>query len=130
MPALCGAILGWWQFGLFQSLAFVFQISSVLTLALGMNALYEYCDYKHAHKAASAGEITLPCAAQKAPQPVLLHEPRTTGYGLMVGQLLSPEIALALGYWMLMISVLCSLWLTLLVGWPVLFFSGLSLVLA
>jgi 1,4-dihydroxy-2-naphthoate octaprenyltransferase len=122
MPTLCGAILAWWQLGTFYSLPFIFYLGSVLTMALGMNALHEYSDYIYAYKAISAGEMTVHSA---------LHaETMMTGYGLMVNGVAAPAVALNLGCWMLTASLLCSLWLALLVGWPMLFFSGLSFVLA
>ncbi len=122
MPTLCGAILAWWQLGVFHSLAFIFQLGSVLTMALGMNALNEYCDYRHAHKAISAGEMKL--------QSALRAETMMSGYRLMMNETVTSKVALNLGYWMFTASLLCSLWLTLLVGWPMLFFSGLSFILA
>ncbi|MCX6045583.1 MAG: prenyltransferase [Chloroflexi bacterium] len=122
MPSLCGAILAWWQLGLFHSLAFIFHLGSILTMALGMNALNEHCDYRHAHKAISVGDMT----AQSVPR----SETMMSGYSLMMNGVVAPAVTLSIGYWMITASLLCSLWLTLLVGWPMLFFSGLSFILA
>ncbi|CAN5874476.1 prenyltransferase [soil metagenome] len=122
MPSLCGAILAWWQLGIFHSLSFIFHLGSVLTMALGINALNEYCDYQHAQKAVSTGDMTV----QSAPR----AETMMTGYSLMNNGVTTPTVALTIGYWMITASLLCSLWLTLLVGWPMLFFSGLSFILA
>lgn len=118
MPALCGAILAWWQWGAFNGLVLFFTLVSVLTLALGMNTLSDYCDYMHAHKVGTLTETTARA------------EPLMTGYGLMANGIISPGAALGLAYWLLTASILCSLWLTLLVGWPILFFNGLSFMLA
>ncbi len=118
MPVLCGALLAWWEIGLFHPLPLLFNLVSTLTLALGMNALAEHFDYTHAERA-----LRLP---ETNPQ----WEPPLTGYGLLVQRLIRPALALNLGYCLLLCSLLCSLWATLLAGWPVLFFSGLSLALA
>jgi len=118
MPALSGAILAWWELGKFNSLALLFSLGSVLLLALGMQALAAYSDYTHAHKDANATEIT----------PRL--EPLITGYGLMMQGLVQPSTVASLAYWLLTASILCSLWLTMLIGWPILFFHGLSFLLA
>ncbi len=122
MPSLCGAILAWWQFGIFHSLTFIFHLGSTLTMALGINALNEYCDYRHAQKAVSTGDMTL--------QSVPRSETMMTGYSLLTNGILTPTASLSLGYWLITASLLCSLWLTLLVGWPMLFFGGLSFILA
>ena len=118
MPVLCGAILAWWEWGALHGLILFFNLASVLTLALGMNVLAGYCDYMHAQNAATTAETPV------RPEPLM------TGYGLMANGIISPGIALNLAYWLLTASVLCSLWLTLLVGWPILFFSTLSFMLA
>jgi len=122
MPSLCGAILAWWQLGVFHSLAFIFHLGSILTMALGINALNEHCDYRHAQKAISTGDMSV--------QSALRSETMMTGYSLMTNGIITPTATLNLGYWMITASLLCSLWLTLLVGWPMLFFSGFTLILA
>jgi len=118
IPPLCGAVLAWWEGANFSPLAFGFTLLGALTMTLGMNALYEHYDFTHARQSASAPEL------HPNPEPVM------TGYGLMVNRIISAELGLNLGYFMLVLSLLCTLWLTLLAGWPVLFFSGLSFILA
>lgn len=118
MPVLCSAILAWWELGKFSSLALLFTLASGLLLALGMHALSEYDDYIHTQKEANTSELTA------------RFEPLITGYGLLTHGLVKPSVALSLAYWLLTASILCSLWLTLLAGWPILFFHGLSFLLA
>ncbi|MFN8487105.1 MAG: prenyltransferase [Caldilineaceae bacterium] len=118
MPTLCGAILAWWELGKLSNLTLLFSLGSVLLLALGMQTLAEYCDYTHARKDPNATEIT----------PRL--EPLITGYGLMMQGVVQPSTVASLAYWLLTASILCTLWLTMLIGWPILFFHGLSFLLA
>lgn len=114
LPTLCGATLAWWENDSLNGWAFAFTLCAALALNLGMNALNEYRDYKKARLAHANAD----------------NEPLATGYGLMIRGWIAPGLVLNLGYILLAMSILCSLWLTLLVGWPALFFLGLSILLA
>lgn len=113
MPVFCGAVLAWWEVGQLNLLTLGFHLGTLFTLALGIHALIEYYDYKRA----------LVTNAQE--EEALL----VTGYGLMMRGWIAPELAMNLGHILLAISILCSLWLALLAGWPALFFMILSFAL-
>jgi 1,4-dihydroxy-2-naphthoate octaprenyltransferase len=113
MPVFCGAMLAWWELGQLNPLTLGFHVATVFTLALGIHALMEYHDYKRALAANAQSE----------------NELLATGYGLMMHGRVAPELAVNLGHILLAISILCSLWLALLAGWPALFFMILSFVL-
>jgi 1,4-dihydroxy-2-naphthoate octaprenyltransferase len=113
LPVICGATLAWWETGALNPWALGFNLVAVLAMTLGMNAFNEQRDYKNARLAHAITE----------------NEPPATGYGLMVQGKVKPELGLNLGLLLLAVGILCSLWLTLLVGWPALFFAGLSILL-
>jgi 1,4-dihydroxy-2-naphthoate polyprenyltransferase len=114
LPVICGATLAWWESGTLNGWALIFNLLAVLALTLGMNTLNELRAYKNARLAHAVDD----------------HEPVATGYGLLAQGYIEPEIALNLGYLLVTMGILCNLWLTMLVGWPALFFTGLSFLLA
>jgi 1,4-dihydroxy-2-naphthoate polyprenyltransferase len=113
LPVICGAALAWWESGQLSGIRLALNLAATLTLALGVNALSEYRDYRRAQQAHATDEAA----------------PLITGYGLLVRGLLHGDIALNLGHILLAISALCGLWLPILAGWPPLFFAGLSVLL-
>jgi 1,4-dihydroxy-2-naphthoate octaprenyltransferase len=113
IPVICGTTLAWWETDRLNWLALAFNLCALLGVALGVNALTEYDDYRRASR---SNVVTAPA-------------PLATGYGLMMHGKFSPVIALNLGYILFAVGAMCCLWLALLAGWPSLFFSGLSLLL-
>ncbi len=113
MPALCGAMLAWWQFGRLDTLGLCFTILGIVTMLWGFNALSEYYDYRH----------SLTTNVRN------VHDPFFTGFGLMRRALIRPATVRDFGWILVAIGFLCSLWLVVLAGWPILFFSGMSFLI-
>ena len=113
MPAIYGAVMGWWQTGQFSSLTFVFLLMGVLSSALGYQLLSTVYDYRQSLEPRSGATDDLP----------------TTPFAWLAGGALPPGLLLSAGWLLLSLGGMSALWLTLLSGWPLLFFSGLSILL-
>ena len=113
MPAIYGALFAWWQTGLFLLPQFAFALAGVLTTVLSWQALVAVYDHQ--------------CSLSVDARPA--DDLPDTPFRLMSNGMLPPAILMNLGLLLLTIGTLCSLWLTLLAGWPILFFSGLSCLL-
>ncbi|NJN81416.1 MAG: prenyltransferase [Caldilineaceae bacterium] len=113
LPAVAAFAVAWWQSGQLNGLALFFTLLGVLATALGMNALVEYGDSRR-----SANEAASP------------REGLVTGALLIERNRVAATTARNLALLLLSISAICALWLTLLAGWPMLFFMGLMILLA
>lgn len=113
VPAICGACAAWWSTGRFDAVVFLFTTVAVFSAAFGASLLDEFFTFRRSllHESHPA------------------YEPPTTGFGLLLSGAVAPDLVHSLAYLMLAIGVMCSLWLWLLVGWPMLFFVGFSLLL-
>jgi 1,4-dihydroxy-2-naphthoate octaprenyltransferase len=112
-PVLVGAALGWWETGQSHGINLLLTLVGMTANGWGMAALWEYYDFRVAlHSEARPG-----------------LDPGATGFGLMGRGIVAPATVRDTGRILLLISAICSLWLALLAGWPILFFSGLSFVL-
>jgi len=109
-PLVVGAILGWWQSGQLNGWGLVLSLVGMAATVWGLVALWDYHDYRLSLRSVARTPDTLP----------------PTGYALIVQRVLKPNTVRDSGRILLAIAMLCSLWLALLSGWPVLFFSGLS----
>lgn len=112
-PVLVGAVLGWWETGQINPINLLLAVVGMAANGWGMAALWEYYDFR--------------VALRSEARPGL--DPGATGFGLMGRGIVSPQAVRDTGRILLLISAICSLWLTLLAGWPILFFSGLSFLL-
>jgi 1,4-dihydroxy-2-naphthoate octaprenyltransferase len=112
-PVFCATMLAWWEGGQINLLALGLNVLATLTLAMGVHALGEYRDYRRALAAHATSDA----------------DPLFSGYGVLGRGFVDGSIAHNLGYILLAISVLCGLWLPIIVGWPPLFFAGLSVLL-
>ncbi|MCB0130391.1 MAG: prenyltransferase [Caldilineaceae bacterium] len=113
MPALCGLALGRWASSEFDLVAFFFMFIGVLSTITGLNLLGEYYDFRRTNdmEEAFAGESCFSTFCLMA-------------YGLF------PAKAIRLIAWLaLLVGLLCMSLLAVSVGWPVLFFHGLFLLL-
>lgn len=106
--------VAWWQTGHLDVFVLLFAAAAAYTASLGVQLLAEYQDRLHA----AAPHV------QNALRAVGQAEANERGPDLHLGEIKS------LGYIALLISLLCHLWLGLLVGWPMLVFGGVTLVLA
>ena len=114
MPILCGAILGWWEQGVFDLGNFLIALLGSLSGALSINALWEYFDFRNGLSVDHGGSDLLPDTAYSLMRNGRINATLTRNLGLIFGA----------------VGLACSILLALLAGWPMLFFAGLSFVLA
>lgn len=112
-PAIYGAVVGWWQTGQFSWLHFAFLLGGVLTSALGYQLLSTVYDYRQSTQPGAGATDDLP----------------TTPFAWLAGGALPPGLLVSAGWLLYALGGMCALWLTLLAGWPMLFFSGVSVLL-
>lgn len=113
MPAIFGAVMGWWQTRQFSPLLFSFLVVGALSAALAYQALCAVYDYRQSLKPEAKPAEDLP----------------TTPFAWMAAGALPPSLLLSLGWLLFTLGGLAALWLALLAGWPMLFFNGLSVLL-
>ena len=114
IPTIAGAMVGWWQTGNQAPLTLVLLLSSAFALILGINLLNDNRDYLY---------------AQKSNDVKFIPDLFATTYHLLSAGYLQPSQVSLIGYSLLLYSLLGQLGLVLMVGWPVLFFYLLSLLL-
>jgi 1,4-dihydroxy-2-naphthoate octaprenyltransferase len=112
-PAIYGAVLGWWQTGQFSWLLFAFLVTGVFSTAIAHQVLSTVYDYRRSLEPGVAPTEDLP----------------TTPFAWLAGGALPPGLMLSAGWLFLTLGAVSALWLTLLAGWPLLFFSCLSVLL-
>ena len=113
MPAIYGAAMGWWQTGHFSVLTFTFLVVGVLSSALGYQLLSTVYDYRQSLEPQTPPTDDLP----------------TTPFAWLAGGALPPGLLSSAGWLFFSLGGMSALWLALLAGWPLLFFSGLSVLL-
>ncbi len=111
-PVLAVTAMTWWISGRIDAPVAAFALAAAFMAALGFHLLAEGSDRSMA--AAPHVQAALRHAGGELP---------TRGAQLLNGQILS------LGWLTLAISFVCSLWLGLLVGWPMIVFGAASLLL-
>jgi 1,4-dihydroxy-2-naphthoate polyprenyltransferase len=112
-PAIYGAVFGWWQTGQFSWLLFGFLMAGVFSSAVAYQVLSTVYDYRLSTQPGAAATEGLP----------------TTPFAWLAGGALPPGLMLSAGWLLLTLGAVSALWLALLAGWPMLFFSGLSVLL-
>lgn len=113
-PAVSAMVLAWWQTGNdWNTLPLIFTLLGTLGSALGMNMLTEFFDYRR----------SLMLSEQSS------NTEATTGFDILANRRISPGIAHSLALFSLVFAGLCMAWSAVLVGWPLLFFGALSLLL-
>jgi 1,4-dihydroxy-2-naphthoate octaprenyltransferase len=112
-PAIYGAALGWWQTGRFSWLLFGFLVVGVFSSAIAHQVLSTVYDYRRSLAPGVPPTEDLP----------------TTPFAWLAGGALPPGLMLSAGWLFLTLGAVSALWLALLAGWPLLFFSGLSVLL-
>jgi len=114
LPALIGALLAWWEQGVFDVRSMLVTVVGVWSTVAGINVLGEYIDYRY----------TLRPEAK-----YLGRSFPISGASLITQGAFSGRAALTLSLTWIGVGILCMLWLVYVAGWPVLFFMVLSLVL-
>jgi 1,4-dihydroxy-2-naphthoate polyprenyltransferase len=104
--------VAWWGTGRFDALTLFFTMAAAFFLGLGAHMLSEGIDRQRAQAPQIRALLQAGHAGRSLPPP-----------DLHVGEVKS------MGYIALLISLLCTLWLGLLVGWPMVLFGGVSLLL-
>ncbi len=113
-PLIAVTTVAWWQLGTVDIVVMLFALAAVYGTALGVQLLSEYQDrYRSAAPQVKSALRSTGQAETGEPLP-----------DLHLGEIKS------LGYIAFLMSMLCYLWLGLLVGWPMLLFGGVSLFLA
>jgi 1,4-dihydroxy-2-naphthoate polyprenyltransferase len=112
LPFTLGAILAWWESGRFDALALGFGLIGAISAGWAFNAFGEYCSSRY-HMTAEAQTV---------------RDPLFTGFGLIRRGLVPAAMVRDIVLLLLAIFAVCILWLTLLAGWPMLYFAGLGLL--
>jgi len=117
-PVLCGALLAWWQLpgidAAIWPLFLLLLLGSAVTV-VGLNLLHEYHDYEQAHKSTDI----------KFSQTVF-----ATGYHLLATEKVPALMVKRVGYGLIFLGFCCYLGLVQQLGWPLMFFYTVSLLLA
>ncbi len=113
-PLIAVATIAWWHTGQLDLVVVLFAIAAGFGTALGVQLLTEYHDRQRAAAPHVKSALRAAGHAEANPQ----------APDLLLGEIRS------LGYIALLISLLCHLWLGMLVGWPMLLFGGVTLLLA
>lgn len=114
VPTVAGAVVGWWHTGQQDGLTLFLLLVSGFCTILGINLLNDTRDYLCALK---SNDVRFTQGLFATPYHLL-----TTGQ-------LQPSQVSGLGYACLLAGALGNLGLVLLIGWPVLFFYSLTLLL-
>ncbi len=114
VPTVAGVVLGWWDTGQHDTTTMVLLFFSAFCAILGITLLNEQRDY---HYALKSNDIKFNGALFA-----------TTYHLLAAAQIQARQVRL-LGYLFLLLSVLGHIGIVRLVGWPVIFFYSLSLLL-
>ncbi len=109
-----GAILAWWETGRVSALALGFGVLGVISAGWAFHGLSAYFTDRY-NRTAEAQSV---------------QEPLFTGFGLIRRNLVPGSMVRDLSLLLIAVFAVCILWLTLLVGWPILFFSILGFIVA
>lgn len=112
-PVVVGNVLAWWQTGELSLAALVMALMGLVMSGWGFAALSDYADYQFSRRP----------GARPVPDPLY------SGYGLIERGVFRLATVRDLGRILLAIGALCSLWLAVLAGWPILFFSGFGFLI-
>lgn len=113
-PVLCGVVLGWWQGASIHVPTLLLLLSGSGATVLGLNLLHEYHDYWHARRS----------------NDVRFHQVVfATAYHLLAAESVSVSTVKWLAYGFVAAGLLCYLGLVRLLGWPLLCFYAISLLL-
>jgi len=116
VPALSGAIVAWWEVGMLNFGTLFLTILGVFASALSINVFWEYHDYRR--------------SLAMDHNPLVTDLPSYSNYVLLRDGRVDPALALNFGLLFALIGLGCTLLLTMLTGWPILFFSGMAFILA
>jgi 1,4-dihydroxy-2-naphthoate octaprenyltransferase len=114
LPFVAGSLVAWWELGSFNPLVLGFGLIGMLAGGWAFRALGDYCAhfYDQRHEART------------------VQDPLMTGFGLIRRGRVPATMVRDLGLLLTAIYLAAAAWMTLLAGWPMLFFAGLGLLLA
>lgn len=107
-----GAILAWLETGRFDPLALGFGLLGAICAGWAFNAFAEYCADRYRRTAEAQA----------------VQDPLHTGFGLIRRKLVPRAMVRDLVLLLMAIFAVCIVWLTLLAGWPMLYFALLGVV--
>lgn len=112
VPTLAGAAIAWWEQGEANFSLLILLLGVMLCGLMGIHVLGETNDYRYTLR----------------PESKYLSRRSIAGSNLIAAGLISLPFAVALGSGGVLVAILGMLWLTSLVGWPVVFFTLLTLL--
>lgn len=107
-----GAILAWWETGRIDGLALGFGLLGAICAGWAYNAFVEYCADRY----------------RRTADALAVRDHLYTGFGLMRRGLVPRSMVRDLVLLLMAIFAVCILWLTLLAGWPMLYFALLGVL--
>lgn len=110
-PAMLGSITAWVTFREFNFWYFILVMIGVAVHHMGLNMIDDVFDYLHAVDRVPDGE----------------RNPYTGGSGVLTGGLLTAGQVLSAAILCYLIGIMITIYLTFVVGWPILLFAGLGI---
>lgn len=109
-PALLGSVMAWATFREFNFWYFILVMVGVTVHHMGLNMIDDVFDYLHAVDRSSPGE----------------KNPYTGGSGVLTGGLLPPGKVLSGAIFCYFIGIVITIYMTVMMGWPILLFAGVG----
>jgi 1,4-dihydroxy-2-naphthoate polyprenyltransferase len=111
LPALLGSLIAWATYGEFDAWYFILVIAGVTVHHMGLNMIDDVFDYLHAvDRSHDKGK-----------------NPYTGGSGVLTGGLLSTSQVLTAAIFCYSMGVVIMVYMTLMMGWPVLVFAAVGI---
>ncbi len=107
-----GALLAWWETGQVDPLALGIGLLGAVSAGWAFNAFGEFCADRY-NRTAEAKAV---------------QDPLYTGFGLIRRGIVPGAMVRDIVLLLMAIFAVCILWLTLLAGWPMLYFAALGLL--
>jgi len=110
-PALLGSVIAWAIFGAFNPWYFILVMIGVTVHHMGLNMIDDVFDYLHA--------VDRPPGEER--------NPYTGGSGVLTSGLLSTGQVLAASVFCYLLGIQITVYLTVMVGWPILIFAAIGI---
>jgi 1,4-dihydroxy-2-naphthoate octaprenyltransferase len=110
-PALLGSVIAWVTYREFHWWYFILVVAGVTLHHMGLNMIDDVFDYLHAVDR-SPGED---------------KNPYTGGSGVLTGGLLSTSQVLSASIFCYLIGIMITIYLTVMIGWPILIFAAIGI---
>ena len=110
-PAMLGSVIAWATFREFNFWYFILVIIGVTVHHMGLNMIDDVFDYLHAVDRSPGEE----------------KNPYTGGSGVLTGGLLSTGQVLSASIFCYLIGIVITVYLTVMIGWPILIFAAIGI---